>query len=67
MLPLFKYFVNTVILAPLVVKYGLKGPGCCWEGILQILAVASVLNVLAGTQALAKKCSVSVRLNSLPA
>jgi hypothetical protein len=45
MLPLFKYFINTAVLAPLMVKHVLKFK-LDYSQILNILAIASVLNVL---------------------
>lgn len=46
MLPLLKYAVNTTVIAPLIVKHFLKHE-VDYSQVLNVLAVASVLNVLA--------------------
>lgn len=54
MLPLFKYFVNTVVLAPLLVKHLLKQEAD-WSQVLNVLGLATVLNVAAGAR-IGKPC-----------
>lgn len=49
MIPLFKYLVNTAVIAPVLIQYVLKIQ-LDYSQILNILAVASFLNVLANTR-----------------
>lgn len=49
MIPLFKYLVNTAVIAPVLIQYVLKIQ-LDYSQVLNILAVASFLNVLANTR-----------------
>lgn len=49
MLPLFKYAVNTAVIAPALVKHLLKRP-VCYDEALTILTIAAGLNVLSNVR-----------------
>jgi len=49
MIPLFKYLINTAVIAPVLIQYVLKIQ-LDYSQVLNILAVASFLNVLANTR-----------------
>lgn len=49
MLPLFKYVVNTAVIAPLIVKHIMKIP-LNYDQLLNILGIASALNVLSNSR-----------------